>query len=825
MKTAIHYIILSLFLSLFLLFPSCLPDPPATSSIQIDMESMKLPVNPDLYGVTLEEINHAIDGGLYAEMILNGSFEEGVPPLNCPYDRRTNELITPNGYRIPFVRPDSIPGWEPVSPTTYLATDQSERINERNRRSLLMAISADTLRGRGGVRALGFDGMTVRKGQQYRFSFYLKGASAYPHRLHIALEDSLAQPVSERFSVTPFYLWQKYSHTFTATEDREQAVLTITSDSSQTCWIDAVSLMPVDTWKGRANGVRPDLAEAIAALHPRFIRFPGGSFVEGYTAGTYPVWHETIGPVESRRQFWNVWAYGSTNGMGYHEYLQFCEDVGAEPVYVVNSGVTSQSRRPRYEDITAMDKLVQDVLDAIAYANEPADSTWGALRAANGHPEPFHLKYIEIGSENYGHEYTKRYRLFEEAIREHWPEVTVISNAVVSKRNRSDWSDSHLNAGASFYLSYPERYAPRLDLRRAGVLFAGSFGYVGRPVSGTMEAALAEASFLLGVERYPESLRRIAYAPLLGNLRYPSEYVPAIAFDHSRILLSPSYYMYKLFRENRGHYVVKTETQTYARPTVTFGRAGIYMFDNSYKLEQVCLNGHPVNAGRILSGNWEIQQGNLIPVPNRWNHILFGDTAACDYTLSARFCRTKGNNAIEWQVRHNGRTDMGNDYISFVIGQDGLCRLYHRSGLVSDSLAAERRWVVKNNCWYNLQIACQGNRVCCTIDGETLFDVSLKEIPALQALATLDTLNHELILKVVNTTWHEERTTLDLQGVSAKNELEVTSLSALPESRNTLAAPEAVYPRRYHAKWFSSETPSYIFPPHSLTILRMKLMN
>ena len=159
MKTAITHIIL-----FFLLFlSSCLPDTPATSSISIDFEGMKLPVNQELYGVTLEEINHAIDGGLYAEMVQNGSFEANVPPLNCPYDRRTNELITPNGYRIPFLRPDSIPGWESLSATTYFALDAAERINERNRRSLLLTIGADSLRGRGGVKAEGFGGMAIRK--------------------------------------------------------------------------------------------------------------------------------------------------------------------------------------------------------------------------------------------------------------------------------------------------------------------------------------------------------------------------------------------------------------------------------------------------------------------------------------------------------------------------------------------------------------------------------------------------------------------------------------------------------------------------------------
>lgn len=171
----------------------------------------------------------------------------------------------------------------------------------------------------------------------------------------LTLADSTGKTaLSEVFRVAPAYEWRKYKHTFTATSNTNKAVLTITTDSSAVFWLDVVSLFPQNTWKGRPNGLRPELMELIAALKPAFIRFPGGSFVEGYTAGTYPVWRETVGDIAERKHFWNVWAYGTTNGIGYHEYLQMCEDLDAEPVYVINSGVTNQSRRPRYEDITAM---------------------------------------------------------------------------------------------------------------------------------------------------------------------------------------------------------------------------------------------------------------------------------------------------------------------------------------------------------------------------------------------------------------------------------------------------------------------------------------
>ena len=258
---------------------SCQPEMPVISTITVEADGLTVPVNPDLYGLTIEEINHGIDGGLYAELIQNRSFEEGVPPLNCPY------------------------------------------------------VSASGESGRGGVIAEGYRGIPIRKGERYDLSFFAKGANMVPRTIRVALEDSMANTVlSDVFQVAPLYEWKRYRHTFTATEDAPNAVLTITADTSAVFWLDVVSLFPEDTWKGRKNGLRPDLAALVDSLAPRFIRFPGGSFVEGYTAGTYPIWRETLGDISERKHFWNVWAYGTTNGMGYHEYLQMCEDMGAEPI-------------------------------------------------------------------------------------------------------------------------------------------------------------------------------------------------------------------------------------------------------------------------------------------------------------------------------------------------------------------------------------------------------------------------------------------------------------------------------------------------------------
>ena len=810
-------------LLLALLLVSCQPEMPVTSSILVEGEGLTIPVNKELYGLTIEEINHAVDGGIYAELIQNRSFEDGVPPLNCPFDPVRRVLTTPNGWTIPFLRPDSVPGWRRFSSTSYIYTDTKELINDKNRRSLLVSVSASAETGKGGVIADGYQGIPIREGEKYDLSFYIKGASMVPKTVSFALADSTGKTAfSEVFRVAPAYEWKKYKHTFTATSTTGKAVLTITTDSSAVFWLDVVSLFPQKTWKGRPNGLRPELMELIAALQPKFIRFPGGSFVEGYTAGTYPVWRETIGDIAERKHFWNVWAYGTTNGVGYHEYLQMCEDLNAEPVYVINSGVTSQSRRPRYEDITAMDKLVQDALDAIAYANEPADSIMGTLRAKHGHPEPFGLKYVEIGSENYGQEYSKRFALFKKAINEVYPDVTVVSSSYIKGKNRNEWSDTHLYASESFLISNYNRYTAGRYSRRMPPVFIGEFGLSGGTQPGSLRAAIAEACFLIGVENGQDIVRRLAYAPIVGNTKYKMERYPAISFDGGQIAVSPSYHLLQMFGNNRGDEVLKTEVRTYQKPQVTFGRAGIEMFDNSYDFKEVKINNSPVTEGTVMTGSWKVDQGTLIPVPNRWNYLLLGDSTAYDYTFSADIRRTKGSGQIQFRVRDNGLHGEQNDYIGMTIG-GGFAELYRQAGGVRDTLCAPVSYPFQSNRWYNVRISCKDEHISCFVDDTLVHDVIIPSIPSLVSTATLDKENNTVILKVVNTTQHEERTELDLQGLSVKNTAEIIQLTGDPDARNTFGKPDAIVPETKEITFSMSGPKVYNFPPNSITIMKLKV--
>ena len=808
-----------------ILLSACQPETPVTSLITIEADGLTIPVNQDLYGITLEEINHGIEGGLYAELIRNRSFEEGVPPLNCPYSVSRNVLITPNGWTIPFIRGDSIPGWHRISTSnTWIALDMQEVINARNHRSLLVSIATTAEMGRGGIVAEGYQGMAIRKGDTYDLSLFAKGVNLVPRTIHVALEDSTTSTtLSDVYSIAPTLEWQRYRHTFTAKEDAHNAVLTITADSSILFRVDVVSLFPHNTWKNRPNGTRADLATLIDSLAPRFIRFPGGSFVEGYTAGTFPIWRETIGDISTRKHFWNIWAYGSTNGMGYHEYLQLCEDMGAEPVYVIHSGVTSQSRRPRYEDITMMDKWVKDALEAIAYANEPADSTFGAMRAANGHPEPFQLKYVEIGSENYGTEYTRRFRLFQKAIKETYPEVTVISSSPITKRGRSEWADTHYYAGGDFFSSNSRRFDSERYARRSSAVFIGEFGTMTHALAGTLRAAVTEACFLIGAERHPNIVRRLAYAPILGNVGYERQRYPLILFDTERAVVSPSYHLLKLFNQYQGDELLNTTVDTYEKPQANTGRAGIEMFDNSYEFKEVCIDGKPITDISVIRGGWSLSEpGHPVPVPNRWNHVLYGDSTLYAYEYTAMIRRTKGSGQIQLRLRDNGQSGEQADYLCMTIGQD-ISELYHQAGGVKDTLSAPVPYPFVSKRWYKIRMRCENEYIRCYVNDTLIHEAQMSPIPSLVSVASLDKEKRMIYLKVVNTTWHEEKTSLHIEGATIQNEAELIQLKGEPEMRNTFDNPTAIVPFTETIHFPISRPLIYSFPPNSISILKLQL--
>ncbi|MDD2436649.1 MAG: alpha-L-arabinofuranosidase C-terminal domain-containing protein [Massilibacteroides sp.] len=806
---------------LFFLSGGCVPDLPVTSTITVDIEKTSLPVNPSLYGLTLEEINHGIEGGLYAELIRNRSFEEGLLPLHSAYDRSRGLLVTPNRWTLPFPSPESVPGWSKLSDNTFFSPDMTSPVNEQNKRAL--AVSVFSREGeRGGVIAKGYNGILLKKGKKYDLSFYVRSVNQNPCPIYVALEDSsCTRLLSNRFQVLPSFDWKKFKYEFTAKEDLSDAVLTVSTEESASFSLDEVSLFPRQTWKERRNGWRDDLMKELKLLSPQFIRFPGGVFVEGYTNGTYPVWKESIGPVAERRHFWNVWGYGTSNGMGYHEFLLLCEDLKAEPVYVINSGITNQERRPRYEVITEMNKLVQDALDAIAYANAPVDSLFGKMRAKDGHPESFNLKYIEIGSENYGTEYMKRFQLFEEAINAKYPEITVISSFPVEDKMKGKWADCHMYADPDFFIANHARYEQKKISLNKPVVFIGEMGVIDPFYGGTLKAAIGEACFLIGGETYPQTVKHIAFAPVFGNLDYDIHHYPLLLFKKDQIVRTPSAYLFQLFASNRGNLLYPSTVETYSRPNVKLGRASIELFDNSYEITRIKIDGKPVTRTEIKRGNWTVYTDRLIPAANIWNYILLGDSGIYNYDFSATVKRTKGSDPIQLRIRDNGCDGEFCNCIGLSLGEE-FVHLYYQAGTIKDTLVTPIRFPFVSHREYTISLKAADDLLQCRIDGKLICEVLLKPLPSLVAVATLDEKSNQLLLKVVNTTFHEEITELNLEGIHVKNNIEIIELAGEPEDKNSLQFPDRIIPVKKTYSFALGRPMIYRFPPHSISLLKMQ---
>ena len=455
-------------------------------TVHVDQPGVK--ISPTLYGIFFEEINRAGEGGLYGEMLQNRSFED---------DRGDRDQT-----------PTKIPGWSLMKGSGDEATiklDNSEPLNPHNPNSLRLDIAAGSTR-LVSVATDGFKGLALVKGASYNLSFYAR-CSKDTHGALTVLFRKQSQIVSEgKLFQEMGQQWKQYHCTLTAKETTSNGSLRFYSSSPGTIWLDQVSLFPKNTWNGRPNGLRPDLAKMLADMKPSFNRFPGGCYVEGNRLHNAFRWKNSIGDLAQRPGHWNLWGYRSTDGLGYHEYLQMCEDIGAAPLFVINCGMA-------HEDHVPNDKLgpwVQDALDAIEYANGPADSRWGSLRAKAGHPAPFNLKRMEIGNENGGPVYEDHYRQFHDAIKAKYPEMILVANTPVSTRPM-DVLDEHYYDSPEFFMRNANRYDV-YDRKKSPKIYVGEYAVTQNCGKGNLRAAVGEAAFMTGKERNSDIVVMASYA-------------------------------------------------------------------------------------------------------------------------------------------------------------------------------------------------------------------------------------------------------------------------------------------------------------------------
>lgn len=547
------------------------------SKLKIKTKERRFETARDLYGIFFEDINRAGDGGLYPEMLRNRSFEDSVLPEGYIQQEDGIHVKTVSGWLDEFCNGEGLCRWvkgnnisETEIPAWYthnakMELELTDTLNEHRDAALRMQFEKD-----GSLTNTGYCGISVKAGESY--SLYLFAKAKEEIGLDVAIEYQ-GKVLAGNSLVVSGQEYTRYDMKLTAAEDCHEAQLTISCKEGGEVLLGFISLMPDNTYMG--HGLRTDLVEKLKGMSPKFMRFPGGCIVEGTTPSTAMRFRDTVGPAWERPSKLFVWHYRSTLGLGFHEYLQLCEDLGMEPLYVCNCGMTCQGRKSVLLEGEALDEMVQDTLDAIEYAIGSKESKWGRLRASMGHPEPFKMTYLEIGNENWGPDYEKRYNMIYKKVKELYPQIKTIANEHVEKNGcPAECVDEHFYNTTEFFAERVNYYD---DYDRKGPkIFVGEVAVNEGNYMGQLYAALGEAAFLIGIEKNQDIVTLASYAPLFENVNYRAWYPNLIRFNNHQSLGIPTYYVWKMFGQNRGEYVVRSEDEGGQCSLEEFG----FMHDN-----------------------------------------------------------------------------------------------------------------------------------------------------------------------------------------------------------------------------------------------------
>ena len=770
-----------------------------TLTLRADLPGRK--VSPTLYGIFFEEISMAGDGGLYAELIRNRSFEDSDKPEQWA-------LVADNGGK------------------GSMAVDTARPMSKTDVRSLKLTVESVN-GGRVGVANDGYFGIGLKKGARYELSIIARADKLFQGPLAVSLESRDGSRVFAKAEIGGLTGdWKTFKQTLTSTDNGASVRLVIAAAQPCTVWLDRVSLFPQNTWKNRPNGLRADLVEMLDGLKPSFMRFPGGTWVQGATISDALRWKTSIGPVADRRPQWSWWKYHVTHGLGYHEYLQLAEDLGAEPLFVINCGMSCRDNVP----MDKMGEWVQDALDAIEYANGPADSRWGALRAKAGHPRPFNLKYIEIGNEHCWSEYQERYVLFYDAIKAKYPKMTIVADIPTEKRP-ADIVDEHYYGSPEFFLENAARY-DRYD-RKGPKIYLGEYGVHEGRGPGNLHAAVGEAAFMTGLERNSDIVAMASYAELFANVNFKNWGSTIGYFDGTRVYGAPSYYVQQMFSANRADVVLPTSVKLFdERPVQPIrGLIGLGTWQSQVEFKDVkVVRGNQVlfqdnfakgtGGWKVVRGDWKTENGLLRQTGNQEDcRILVGDPNWSDYALTLKARKLGGFNGF--------RVFFGlpeNDANAKCWLNVGDCNREHSlayphlpaQGIVTGSL--------ENNRWYDMRIELSGRRIRSYLDGKLLHDTIQSSPQPLYCVAGRIDATNEIVLKMVNVTGTARDVAINIQGVPriqpTAKAIVLTSKSPLDE--NTLDAPRNVVPITTTIGKVGT-TFSHVFPANSVTVIRLKI--
>ncbi|MFH8486909.1 alpha-L-arabinofuranosidase C-terminal domain-containing protein [Streptomyces longisporoflavus] len=797
---------------------------PTDYTIDVDPSRTGAKIDDSMYGVFYEDINRAADGGLYAELVQNRSFE---------YSTADNAAYKP------------LTSWD-TSGTAEVVNDEG-RLNARNRNYL-------SLGGGSSVTNTGYNtGLAVTKGKRYDFSVWARTGGTQKAPLTIGLRDASGDLAPAR-RVTARGGWAKYKATFTAARTSATGRLTVASDTAPVS-LDEISLFPHDTFKGRANGLRKDLAQKIADLDPGFLRFPGGCLVNTGSHEAYDEksgwqrkrsyqWKDTIGPVEQRATNANFWGYNQSYGLGYYEYFQFAEDTGAMPLPVVPALVTGCGQNKATDDPALLKRHIQDTLDLIEFANGPATSEWGKKRAAMGHPEPFRLTHLAVGNEeNLPEEFFARFKEFRAAIEAKYPDITVIANSGPDDSGSvfdRAWQlgrdagvamvDEHYYNSPQWFLENNDRY-DSYD-REGPKVFLGEYASQGN----TFSNALSEAAFMTGLERNADVVKLASYAPLLANEDYVQWKPNMIWYDNDQSWGSANYETQKLFMRNVGDEVVpSTASGTPATSGPITGAVGLSTWATSAAYDDVKVTGED---GKTLltddfsagdgqwskaadRGTWAVRDGAYVQSDETAENTLVtaGDKGWQNYDLNVKATKKSGKEGFMVAF---GVKDSGNHYWWNLGGWNNTQSAVEKSVDGAKQTMVQDTTAIETGRTYDLRVEVRGRQVTLFLDGKKWGSFTDdKPAEPFRQVVTRDKATGDLIVKVVNAQGSEARTEIGLgSGTRVGRNAKVTTLAADPAAENTKDA-TPVKPVTSTFKGVS-EAFSYTFPANSITFMRIR---
>jgi alpha-L-arabinofuranosidase len=754
-----------------------------------------------------------------------------VPPRTPHFDTGK-----PSEWRLRWNVTSETPAWtlDAGGGSAEMHLTDAAPLTEATPHSLLVDVKAVPAGGAVTVRNEGYWGINVQQGSQYKLSLYARSAGSFAGPITARLESAdgrvlASAPIASRLADG----WTKFEETLTAIGSDPKARFALHLGSTGTVGFDFVSLVPAKTWRDRPNGLRPDLAQIIADLKPGFVRWPGGCFAEGINIDSRPQWKRSIGRLEDRTGTYSPWGYWSTDGFGYHEFLQFSEDLGADALFVVNVGVSCSMRSGTFLEDDALPGLIQDALDAIEYAIGPVSSKWGALRASHGHPAPFPLKYIEIGNEQRGERYGDRVAMFYKAIKAKYPQMQIalsswiagVDQRIIDAAGKIDIVDEHAYKPLHWAIENFDSFAAYK--RQAWDLYIGEFATNSGVGRGNVLAMLNDAAYMMSMEKNTDLVKMGSYAPLLENVNDRDWPVNMIHFDSSRAYARATYYANKLFAENLPTVNLATvvgHTPAASKPITA--RVGLGTHNTAAEFKDVTIqrNGQTLFRSNFSNpqgwtpegrrGRWTVVDGAYRQEEQAvaWSYIP--ETGGADYTVSLKARKLSG---LEGFIIPVGLAD--GRRVQWNIGGWGNTR--HAVQAADAVVGEQQRGTIETGRWYDIRIEVRDRTIRGYLDGELIQERTLPRIDKVLAISGRDSKTGDIIVKVVNSGPETAAMTVNISGAALRSGTATVLRSDNPLDENTFDEPTKIVPKTSPLSVRGSVL-SQTFEPYSLTILRLR---